>query len=531
MIQDSGNRTEFKSGAVRDIQEGKGRCDLLPLSVIGCWCEDSAYDILGSIDLYRLRPSTEGMSVILNKFASKHRNTVDTCKGLELYRWELVLEVAKHFEEGAKKYGDRNWEKGIPCDRYIDSAVRHYCKWSAGWTDEPHDRAFIWNILCCEWTRLRYGWNLERLETAKKYENVLGMKTELLDYKGLMSGTLRSVASNFNNKKRFTRSACLYLYDRYGQPAGRVWILDAYKSANLYAAIGNVWKESNDVTLKILEAKLAKYGWKPGVDFVVEDFDNESESKEGVKIGEQLSKGIQDGIKQVSSLYGEEAAKKVHWGCSQLTQTETTSKEDIYDDLHLSDGAEFTMTVEGDFRKLFEMLGIEETDKKDQDIDEKTDIKEALENVKKSLNCRKERRENFRKCLDTSCYACEYNAEPFSDIDALQTLIDYSEKSLKVAERHNPYVKDTDEGWHFYDKDGQFIGYIFKFKEPEEGRKRQLSNMIHKVWHEAISNPYTIKRIVEEWGYVCGKDFSICIAPSITAKEYDVRNRKYNEED
>lgn len=29
-ILDSGNRTEFESGAVRDIQEGKGRCDLLP---------------------------------------------------------------------------------------------------------------------------------------------------------------------------------------------------------------------------------------------------------------------------------------------------------------------------------------------------------------------------------------------------------------------------------------------------------------------------------------------------------------------
>lgn len=30
MIKDSGNRREFDSGAVRDIAEGKGRCDLLP---------------------------------------------------------------------------------------------------------------------------------------------------------------------------------------------------------------------------------------------------------------------------------------------------------------------------------------------------------------------------------------------------------------------------------------------------------------------------------------------------------------------
>ena len=33
-ILDSGNRREFESGAVRDIQEGKGRCDLMPLDVV-----------------------------------------------------------------------------------------------------------------------------------------------------------------------------------------------------------------------------------------------------------------------------------------------------------------------------------------------------------------------------------------------------------------------------------------------------------------------------------------------------------------
>ena len=33
-IQDSGNRREFETGAVRDMQEGKGRCDLLPAAAI-----------------------------------------------------------------------------------------------------------------------------------------------------------------------------------------------------------------------------------------------------------------------------------------------------------------------------------------------------------------------------------------------------------------------------------------------------------------------------------------------------------------
>ena len=33
-ILDSGERREFETGAVRDIQEGKGRCDLLPLDAV-----------------------------------------------------------------------------------------------------------------------------------------------------------------------------------------------------------------------------------------------------------------------------------------------------------------------------------------------------------------------------------------------------------------------------------------------------------------------------------------------------------------
>jgi hypothetical protein len=64
----------------------------------------------------------------------------------------MFLEVAIHFEEGAKKYGENNWQKGIPVHCYIDSAVRHYLKFLRGDKDEPHDRAFCWNILCAIWT-------------------------------------------------------------------------------------------------------------------------------------------------------------------------------------------------------------------------------------------------------------------------------------------------------------------------------------------------------------------------------------------
>ena len=146
MIKDSGERREFGTGAVRDIQEGKGRCDLLPLDVV---C--GVYEYLGTLNepLYlvfdRIHRFTEAgdykwlydVLVCLNVFGSFH---------------EMFLEVSKHFEEGAKKYGEHNWQKGIPTHCYIDSAVRHYLKWLRGDNDEPHDRAFVWNIMCCIWT-------------------------------------------------------------------------------------------------------------------------------------------------------------------------------------------------------------------------------------------------------------------------------------------------------------------------------------------------------------------------------------------
>ena len=68
----------------------------------------------------------------------------------------MVLEVAKHFEDGARKYGDNNWRRGIPVHCYIDSATRHYLKWLRGDVDEPHDRAFCWNVMCAIWTVIHH---------------------------------------------------------------------------------------------------------------------------------------------------------------------------------------------------------------------------------------------------------------------------------------------------------------------------------------------------------------------------------------
>jgi hypothetical protein len=139
-IKDSGTRREFDTGAVRDIQEGKGRCDLMPLDVLAEHMEDS-------ILLFIYQFTTNGNPGHLYRVLDESPGRLHLGDRPTVY-----LEVAKHFEEGAKKYGENNWQKGLPVSCYIDSAVRHYLKYLRGDTDEPHDRAFCWNIMCAIWT-------------------------------------------------------------------------------------------------------------------------------------------------------------------------------------------------------------------------------------------------------------------------------------------------------------------------------------------------------------------------------------------
>lgn len=90
-VKDSGVRQEFSTGARRDTAVGKGRYDLLPT--------------------------------------------------------RAIRRLAKHYENGAVKYGDNNWLKGIPLKRMMDSAMRHIFKALEGQSDEDHLTAAAWNIL------------------------------------------------------------------------------------------------------------------------------------------------------------------------------------------------------------------------------------------------------------------------------------------------------------------------------------------------------------------------------------------------
>jgi len=90
---------KFSTGSVRDNRNGKGRYDLLP---------------------------PEGIALL-----------------------------ARHFETGAVKYGERNWELGQPISRIMDSALRHAFQFMAGRKDEDHLSAACWNLIAAMTIRER----------------------------------------------------------------------------------------------------------------------------------------------------------------------------------------------------------------------------------------------------------------------------------------------------------------------------------------------------------------------------------------
>lgn len=66
-------------------------------------------------------------------------------------RFELIspfalARLAGVYERGAKKYDARNWEKGQPFSRFLDSALRHLNRFAMGWTDEDHLSQALWNV-------------------------------------------------------------------------------------------------------------------------------------------------------------------------------------------------------------------------------------------------------------------------------------------------------------------------------------------------------------------------------------------------
>lgn len=95
-VKDSGKRQSFDTGAIRDTEEGKIRLDLM----------------------------------------------------LKYLPMTALIRVTQHYVNGAKKYGDHNWQKGIPSSRCVSSALRHLYQWFTGDRSEDHLSAVVFNIFC-----------------------------------------------------------------------------------------------------------------------------------------------------------------------------------------------------------------------------------------------------------------------------------------------------------------------------------------------------------------------------------------------
>lgn len=54
--------------------------------------------------------------------------------------------IAGVYERGAKTHGVRNWERGLPISRCLDSAIRHIYQYIEGMRDEDHLGQAAWNL-------------------------------------------------------------------------------------------------------------------------------------------------------------------------------------------------------------------------------------------------------------------------------------------------------------------------------------------------------------------------------------------------
>ena len=70
----------------------------------------------------------------------------------EQYRYDLVSpiglrEVARACSEGAQKYSDFNWERGMPVHDLLNHAIAHVYQFLSGDRSEPHLGHAGWNLL------------------------------------------------------------------------------------------------------------------------------------------------------------------------------------------------------------------------------------------------------------------------------------------------------------------------------------------------------------------------------------------------
>jgi hypothetical protein len=87
-------------------------------------------------------------------------------KGAKLARFSLIpfgflWALAEHYGQGAKKYAERNWEKGYKWSLSLDASQRHLNQWLLGEdndqeTGSSHLVAAAWHLIAL-WFFHKYG--------------------------------------------------------------------------------------------------------------------------------------------------------------------------------------------------------------------------------------------------------------------------------------------------------------------------------------------------------------------------------------
>ena len=141
-LEDSGKRINYgENGAMREPSEGKG-------------------------DMYSLPPAA-------------------------------ILRLSKHYESGSKKYARRNYMKGIPVSRFMDSALRHIYQYLDGDDKEDHLAAIAFNILGAMQMELR---NKDMLDIPERVNKNIFEYTKNDDMKNENNITPSSVVKVLNSR-------------------------------------------------------------------------------------------------------------------------------------------------------------------------------------------------------------------------------------------------------------------------------------------------------------------------------------------
>jgi hypothetical protein len=143
ILPDSGVRTEFATGAVRENKAGKGRfADIPPCA---------------------------------------------------------LHSLARRFQDGEPTHGRGNWMKGIPLSSYQDATNRHTLAAAQGHTDEDHFGAALWNLACWQWTEQE----IEAGRLPKSLDDLpFRRPLERNEYGSLSGGPTRSILAQMDRLMR-----------------------------------------------------------------------------------------------------------------------------------------------------------------------------------------------------------------------------------------------------------------------------------------------------------------------------------------